>query len=231
MQELHVTSLPNADLAQFIDHTLLAPDATEADIRRVCAEALQYGFRSVCVSSANVGFVAQLLEGSSVLPVAVVGFPHGNASTPAKVREADRAVEDGAREIDVVVNLGWVKDRKTSDLTDELRKLRACMRPVKLIIETWKLGDHEKRYICEIAANVGIAFVKTCSGFQGGEATVEDIRLMREVVGPNMGIKASGGIRTAERARALIKAGATCLGCSAGVGIVTEGAAAENTGY
>lgn len=230
MQELHVTPPPNADLAQFIDHTLLTPDATEADIRRVCEEALQYGFKSVCVSSANVALVAQLLEGSSVLPVAVVGFPHGNASTPAKVHEADQAVNDGAQEIDVVVNLGWVKDRKTSDLTDELRKLRACMRPVKLIIETAKLTDDEKRYICGLAANAGIAFVKTCSGFQGGGATVEDIRLMREVVGPDMDIKASGGIKTAKQAWALIEAGATRLGCSAGVAIVTEGTT-ENTGY
>lgn len=219
----------NRDLARLIDYTLLAPEATEEDIRRVCEEAKQYGFRSVCVSSGNVKLAARLLKGSLVMAICVIGFPHGDGLTEGKIAEAKGAIAAGAVEIDVVVNLGWVKDRKTRLLEKELRRLVACGRPVKLIIETAKLTNEDKRYICRLAARVGVAFVKTSSGFQGGGgATVEDVLLMCKAVGSKVRIKASGGIRKAKQARDLLAAGAYCLGCGdkSAREIVTEGATA-----
>ncbi len=237
MQELlMIPPENNGDLAELIDYTLLVPEATEADIRRACEEARQYGFRSVCVSSGNVRLAARLLKGSLVMAICVIGFPHGDGL--GKIDEARHAIAAGAAEIDVVVNLGWVKDRKTRLLKKELRLLVAFGRPVKLIIETAKLTDREKIYICRLAARVGVAFVKTSSGFQGGGATVEDVLLMRRAVGSKVRIKASGKVSTAKQARELLVAGADCLGCGTkgALGIVnernsigTEGAATDPT--
>lgn len=212
-------------LAAYIDHTLLAPTATRADIVRVCDEARRHGFASVCVNSTWIGLVARLLEGSRVMPICVVGFPLGAMATAAKAAETRQAIADGAQEIDMVLNIGALKGGDHDRVFDDIRAVveAAQGRPVKVILETSMLSRDEKIVGCVISRAAGAHFVKTSTGFGGGGATVEDIALMRAVVGPDMGVKASGGVRSSADARAFLAAGATRLGASASVAIVTGG--------
>ena len=221
-----------ARLAATIDHTLLKADAPEAAIHRLCDEALEHGFAAVCVNSRWLRTVAPRLTGSAVAPCSVVGFPLG-ASMPATVAdEARRAIDAGAREIDTVISIGDAVAGNWEAVQDGIATVHtACFGvPLKVILETCLLDDDQKRRVCRICRELGVAFVKTSTGFSTGGATVEDVRLMRETVGPDMGVKASGGIRDRDTAIAMLEAGATRLGCSAGVAIVS-GAEAKAAAY
>ena len=217
------------NIAKYIDHTLLKANATEAQIRRLCEEASDYHFASVCVNTCYVPLAAELLKGSGVKTCCVVGFPLGAMSTAAKAFEAADAVKNGAEEVDMVINIGAVKfgdwDYVAKDI-EEVVKASHDKALVKVIIETCLLTDDEKVLACRTAKEAGADFVKTSTGFSIGGATVEDIRLMRETVGAEMGVKASGGIKTYEDAIAMIEAGATRIGASSGIAIV-EGAQAK----
>lgn len=209
-------------IAKFIDHTLLSPTASDADIERICREARQYGFKAVCVAGSRLELARELLAGSDILLAAVVGFPHGNASTKAKTCEAAAYAGAGADELDVVLNTGWVKSGHWGLVAAELKSLRECApeKTLKLILETCYLEDAEKRKICRMAQETGWDFVKTSTGFGPGGATLADIRLMKDIVGDTMGIKASGGIRDYETAREYLEAGATRIGASSGPAIL-----------
>ena len=215
------------DLARYIDHTLLKPQATEEQIRQICAEALEFNFRSVCVNPTWVPLVASLLRGSEVLTCTVVGFPLGANEPAIKAMEARRAIRNGAREIDMVLNIGAMKSGD-DDLV--LRDIRAVVEDCvdggavcKVILETALLTDDEKRRASELSRQARAHFVKTSTGFSTGGATVADVALMAEVVrGAGMEVKASGGISSYEDAKAMIEAGATRLGASASIGIVRE---------
>ena len=222
----------SADLAPLIDHTLLKADATGAEILSLCEEAKRHGFATVCVSSSNVGEAARVLSGSSVLPIAVVGFPLGAAVTLAKAAEAREAVRLGAREIDMVLNLGALKAKDYALVERDIHEVVEASRPspVKVILETSLLSDEEKIIACALAKAAGASFVKTSTGFSSAGATVEDVALMRRVVGEDMGVKASGGIRTTEDAMKMVAAGASRIGASASVAIVT-GQKAGGSGY
>jgi deoxyribose-phosphate aldolase len=218
-----VTRKPPQGLAGMIDHTLLKPEATRGELTRMCDEAKQYGFATVCVNSTNIPFVARQLRGSTVKPIAVVGFPLGAASAQAKAYEAKEAVRAGAEEIDMVINIGALKSKDYLEVYDDICRVVQASHPkkVKVIIETSALTDEEKVIASALSKAAGAAFVKTSTGFGSGGATVEDIELIRKVVGQDMEIKASGGIRTKEDAEAMVKAGATRIGASASVAIVT----------
>jgi deoxyribose-phosphate aldolase len=209
-------------LARYIDHTLLRPDATALEIEDLCREAREHGFATVCVNSRWVASAACHLHSSQTVPIAVVGFPLGAMQTTAKAFEAQKAIELGAREIDLVISLGDLKVRNFSVVEHDIRAVvnASAPFPVKVIIETGLLTFDEKILACQLAVQAGAHFVKTCTGFSGGSATVEDIQLMRAVVGPTVGVKASGGIRTTEMAVQLIQAGANRLGTSSGVALV-----------
>ena len=219
-------SIPG-DLARYIDHTLLKPNATEEQIRTLCAEALEFNFRSVCVNPTWVPLAAQLLRGSDVLTCTVVGFPLGANESAIKAMEARRAIRNGAREIDMVINIGALK---SGDDALVLRDIRAVVEDCvdgnavcKVILETALLSDAEKRRASELARQARAHFVKTSTGFSTGGATVSDVALMAEVVrGAGMEVKASGGISSYNDAKAMIEAGATRLGASASIGIVRE---------
>jgi deoxyribose-phosphate aldolase len=213
-----------SDLARFIEHTLLKADATRAEITQLCEEARQHGFAGVCVNGANVPLAAALLAGTKTQLVAVVGFPLGAGSTASKAFETRDAVREGATEIDMVINLGALKSREFQTVQDDIAHVVAAASPapVKVIIETSRLTEEEKVTACRLAVNAGAAYVKTSTGFNGGGATAEDVALMRATVGPTVGVKASGGVRTAADARRMIAAGATRLGTSASVSIVTS---------
>lgn len=208
-------------LTSIIDHTLLAADATSAQIARLCQEAREYSFASVCVNSCRVAQARTLLEGCPVKVCTVVGFPLGAMSTRAKADETRSAVEDGADEIDMVINVGYVKDGDWDGVLDDIMAVReACKGKVlKVILETCLLTDDEIVKACRTAVRAGADFVKTSTGFSKGGATVHAVSLMRSTVGSDVGVKASGGIRDAESARAMVEAGASRLGCSAGVAI------------
>ncbi|MBI2341874.1 MAG: deoxyribose-phosphate aldolase [Deltaproteobacteria bacterium] len=218
----------DSNLASMIDHTLLKPDATKDELTKLCNEAKQYNFATCCVNSSNIPFVARLLKGSSVKPIAVVGFPLGAASTNAKVCEARDSIAAGAREIDMVINIGALKSRDYRAVYDDIKAVVDASRPykVKVILETSSLDRDEKVAACVLSKSAGAAFVKTSTGFAGGGATVEDIMLMRKIVGGDMEVKASGGIRTKEDAEKMVAAGADRIGASASIAIVT-GAAQE----
>ena len=200
-------------LTSIIDHTLLAADATSAQIARLCQEAREYSFASVCVNSCRVAQARTLLEGCPVKVCTVVGFPLGAMSTRAKADETRSAVEDGADEIDMVINVGYIKDGDWDGVLDDI------MAVLKVILETCLLTDDEIVRACRTAVRAGADFVKTSTGFSKGGATVHAVSLMRSTVGADVGVKASGGIRDAESARAMVEAGASRLGCSAGVAI------------
>lgn len=209
--------------APLIDHTLLKPDASRQDIERLCREARDFNFVSVCVNPCNVRLSSELLEGSKVKVCSVTGFPLGANKKEIKSYEARKAMLDGAREIDMVMNVGALKSGDDKLVEQDMRDVKeTCGRSVitKVILETALLTDEEKIRACEIAKASGMDFVKTSTGFGPGGATVEDIRLMRSVVGETMGVKASGGIRDAETAARMVEAGATRIGASASVKIV-----------
>lgn len=214
-----------AELARVIDHTLLRPDATQAELEQLCAEARRHRFASVCVNGSRVALAARLLAGSESQPIAVVGFPLGACSTATKAFETREAVADGAAEIDMVINVGLLRDGQLRRVHDDIAAVVSAAdgRPVKVILETALLTDEQKALGCLLAAAAGATFVKTCTGFGGGAASVEDIRLMRRAVGPALGVKASGGVRTRAQAEALLRAGATRIGASASVAICASG--------
>jgi deoxyribose-phosphate aldolase len=212
-----------ADLARWIDHTILAADAREAEVEVLCREALRHGFRAVCVNPIHVAFVARALRGSQVAACSVVGFPLGATPARNKAAEAEGAVGDGAGEIDMVLSLGLLKAGRADAVREDVAAVKKACGPalLKVIIETCYLGDEEKVLACKLAQEAGADFVKTSTGFGPGGATAADVRLMRAAVGEGMGVKASGGIRTFEAARAMIEAGATRIGASASVQIVS----------
>lgn len=210
-------------LAGMIDHTLLKPDASRDELIKICEEARQYNFATVCVNSCNIPLVARLLKGSSVRPIAVVGFPLGAATSQAKAFEAKEAVKAGAAEIDMVINIGALKSADYKTVYEDICRVVEASRPhkVKVILETSNLNYDEKVAACVLSKTAGAAFVKTSTGFGKGGATVEDVALMKRIVGSDMEVKASGGIRTTEDAEAMIKAGANRIGASASIAIVT----------
>jgi deoxyribose-phosphate aldolase len=214
----------DSSIARLIDHTILRPDATRTDVVQVCAEALKYQFASVCVNSCWVPLVARELRGSSVKTCTVAGFPLGAASTAAKVAETLEAVAQGATEIDMVLNVGTLKGAETDatevDIVAVVEASRQGGAIVKVIIETALLDNDQKVLACKLAKRAGAAFVKTSTGFAKSGATVEDIALMRATVGPEMGVKASGGVRTLEDLRAMVAAGASRVGASSSVKII-----------
>ncbi|MGC9521185.1 MAG: deoxyribose-phosphate aldolase [Anaerolineae bacterium] len=215
------------ELARYIDHTLLKPEATPAEVKRLCREALQYHFASVCVNPLFVPLAARKLAGSDVAVCTVVGFPLGATSTASKVCEAELAIAKGATEIDMVIAIGLLKagqiDRVREDVAAVAAACHGAGALLKVIIETALLTDEEKVAACEASKAAGADFVKTSTGFSKGGATVEDVALMRKTVGPDLGVKAAGGVHNYAEAMAMIEAGATRIGASQGVTIV-EGA-------
>lgn len=213
-------------LSHLIDHTLLKPDATQDQIAQLCYEARKHEFASVCVNPSYVRLCADLLRGTEVLVCTVIGFPLGATSTDAKAFEAQKALRDGASEVDMVINVGALKSRDYERVREDIatvgRVVHAGGALLKVIIEAALLTDEEKVAACQLAKVAGADFVKTSTGFGPGGATAEDVALMRRVVGPRMGVKASGGIRSREDARKMIAAGATRIGASASVKIVGE---------
>ena len=213
-----------ADMAKYIDHTYLKPEASVNEIRKICDEAKKYHCASVCVNPSYIQYVAQQLEGSGVTPCCVIAFPFGTSTPEAKAFEASDAASKGAREIDMVINVGAIKSGDwllvKRDIEGVVNAVKGRAK-VKVIIEACLLTDEEKVKACTVAKLAGAAFVKTSTGYSTGGATVEDVRLMRETVGPEMGVKASGGVRTYDDAVAMLKAGANRLGCSSTMKIVS----------
>ena len=213
-----------ADMAKYIDHTYLKPEASVNEIRKICDEAKKYHCASVCVNPSYIQYVAQQLEGSGVTPCCVIAFPFGTSTPEAKAFEASDAASKGAREIDMVINVGAIKSGDwllvKRDIEGVVNAVKGRAK-VKVIIEACLLTDEEKVKACTVAKLAGAAFVKTSTGYSTGGATVEDVRLMRETVGPEMGVKASGGVRTYDDAIAMLKAGANRLGCCSTMKIVS----------
>ena len=227
-----VGSVP-ADLAKLIDHTLLKPEATRDDVVALCDEARKHRFASVCVNTTWVPLAKAMLGGTDVMVCAVVGFPLGAMNPTAKAYEARDAVRQGAREIDMVINIGALKSRDYETVFEDICRVVKAAAPagVKVILETSSLTQQEKIIGCTLSKLAGAAFVKTSTGFAKGGATVEDVQLMREIVGPDVGVKASGGVRTAEDVVRMAQAGANRIGASASVAIVTgktDGAAGKD---
>ncbi|NMA67738.1 MAG: deoxyribose-phosphate aldolase [Clostridiaceae bacterium] len=213
------------ELAKMIDHTLLKPDATKQQIKKICNEAREYGFASVCVNSCYAEFVSDELKGSDVKTCVVVGFPLGSMLTDIKAFETREAIKNGAQEIDMVINVGALKDQDYYYVEKDIKAVvdAACGKAVvKVIIETCLLTDEEKVIACQLAQKAGAHFVKTSTGFSTGGATAKDVELMRKTVGNNMGVKASGGIRDYKKAVAMIEAGANRIGASSSVDIVIK---------
>ncbi len=216
---------PAEQVAALIDHTLLKPDATRAQIEALCAEAARHRFKSVCVNPTWVAHAARRLTGSGVAVCTVIGFPLGANVPEIKAAEARRAQDEGASELDMVVNVGRLKSGEHDAVRDDIAAVTGVRRRgslVKVILETCLLTDEEKRVACRLAREAGADFVKTSTGFSSGGATAEDIRLMRESVGSALGVKASGGVRNREDLVAMVRAGASRIGASAGVKIVSE---------
>lgn len=214
--------MENVNIASMIDHTLLKPEATEAQIIKLCEEAKEHSFASVCVNPAMVSLAAECLKGSSVKVCTVIGFPLGATTSKVKAFEAEDAINNGATEVDMVINIGKLKEGNNDyveadiEAVVELSKGKAL---TKVIIETCLLTDEEKVTACTLAKKAGADFVKTSTGFSTGGATAADIKLMRETVGKEMGVKASGGVRTKEDALKMIENGATRIGASASIAI------------
>ena len=217
--------MKDVELNRFIDHTILKPEATSEDVKRVCDEAKRFNFFSVCVNTHFVPLVAGELEGTNIKVCSIAGFPLGAMDSEAKAYEARRAVENGADEIDMVINIGALKGGEYEHVLSDIRGVvSACggRALVKVIIEAAVLSEEEKITACRLAVEGGAFFVKTSTGFGPPGASVEDVRIMRKAVGPDFGVKASGGIRTAEFALELIEAGATRIGTSSGVQIMEQ---------
>lgn len=212
-------------LSRYIDHTLLKPEAQLAQIEKLCGEAKDHSFFSVCVNTSYVTTCAQLLSGSAVKVCCVVGFPLGAMDTASKAFETQTAIKNGAQEIDMVIHVGALKDRRLDYIRDDIKAVvkAAQGHTVKVIIETSLLTQDEKVLACQAALEAGAHFVKTSTGFGGGGATVDDVKLMKSIVGSQMEVKASGGIKDLAQAHAMIEAGATRLGTSSGVTIVQGG--------
>ncbi len=211
----------SGDLARRLEHTQLRPGASAADIERLCAEAREHNLLAVCLAPFRLPLAVRLLAGSGVFCVCVAGFPLGSQTTAAKAREAAEAVAAGAAEIDMVLNVGALKDRDEAVVAADIAAVvRAAAAPVKVILETALLTDQEKILACRLAADAGASFVKTCTGFSGGGATIEDVALLRAHVPARMGVKASGGVRTRAQAEALLGAGACRLGTSSSLAIL-----------
>lgn len=212
------------DYNRLIDHTLLKAEATTDQIEQLCHEAVQYNFFSVCVNSAYVPLARSFLDNSGVKVATTIGFPLGASATRVKAFEVEEALKNGAEEFDVVINVGWLKSKLyklvQQDIADVVQA--ACGHTVKVIIETCYLTEDEKKIACSLAVSAGAHFVKTSTGFGTGGATVEDVKLMRSIVGPNIGVKASGGIRDAATLKAMVDAGANRIGASASVRIMEE---------
>jgi len=213
-------------LAKMMDHTLLNPSVTEDDVRKACHEALQYGFGAVVVNPTHLPIVARELENSSVKPCSVISFPFGLSTTAAKALEARTALQEGAEEIDMVMNFSALRSRRAEFVLKDIKSVVQSARGafgnvvVKVILENCYLTEDEKRQACQLAVQAGADYVKTSTGFGKSGARVEDVKLMREVVGPKFGVKAAGGIRTAEQALQMIEAGANRIGASASVSII-----------
>ena len=216
--------------AQLIDHTILKADATKQEVLQICEEAKNHKFKSVCVNSGFVKTVAENLKNSGVLTCSVVGFPLGAMSIKAKGFETKQAVLDGADEIDMVINISKLKDQDYEYVLNDIKEvvLNAANKTVKVILETCLLTDAQKVKACELAVKAGAHFVKTSTGFSTSGATEADILLMRKTVGPNIGVKASGGVRSLEDLEKMVKAGATRIGTSSGVKIISGQKATTN---
>ena len=218
--------MKSIEINKYIDHTLLKAVATEEEIRKICEEAKEYGFYAVCVNSCYVPLAKSCLEGTSVQIASVIGFPLGAMSKESKVQETIDACKNGASEIDMVINLGLLKDKKYDELYEDIKAVVDSAKEygsiVKVIIETCYLSDEEIVKACELSKKADAAFVKTSTGFGTGGAKPEHVKLMRETVGPEMGVKASGGIRDLDTALEMIEVGASRLGVSAGVEIIKE---------
>ena len=221
------------DWAALIDHTLLKPEATESDIKKLCNEAIQFGFASVCVNPAWVKKAAQFLDGSSVPVCTVIGFPLGATLADVKAYEARRAIFNGAREVDMVINIGALKSGDDCTVEDDIRAVADAAHEngvlLKVIIETALLTDDEKVRACLASKNAGADFVKTSTGFAKGGATADDVALMRRTVGHALGVKASGGVKGIDDARKMFEAGATRIGASVGVKIAQEASGVKST--
>ena len=210
------------DLATYIDHTLLKPSAIPDEVKQVCQEAWRYNFPAVCIYPTSVKQARELLHDKQPNVCTVIGFPTGAVTSAVKLLEAQQAVEDGATELDVVINLGWVKTRETNKIYREIAQICSeTGQTVKAILETNVLSNEEKKLAGEICLDAGVAYLKTSTGWFGG-ATVEDVKLLNEITRGQIGIKASGGIRTYEQAIALIQAGATRLGTSRGIDLLRQ---------
>ncbi|NRG45412.1 deoxyribose-phosphate aldolase [Bacillus sp. CRN 9] len=210
-------------IAKMIDHTLLKADATKEQIEKLCAEAKEYGFASVCVNPAWVKLSSDLLADTDVDVCTVIGFPLGASTPETKAFETKNAIENGATEVDMVINIGALKSGQADLVEKDIQAVIEAAKGkalTKVIIETCLLSDDEKELSCELAVKAGADFVKTSTGFSTGGATASDIALMRKTVGPDIGVKASGGVRSAEDAQAMIEAGATRIGASSGIAIV-----------
>ena len=220
-------------VARTVDHTLLKPNATQEEVAKLCEEARSYCFASVCVNPSYVALSSKLLKGTGVMVCTVIGFPLGSTTPTVKAIEARDAIANGADEIDMVINIGALKSGNDAYVLDDIKAVREATRgkTLKVILETSMLTQEEKVRACRMSKEAGADFVKTSTGFGGGGATVEDIRLMRETVGPTMGVKASGGIRDTKTAEAMLSAGATRLGTSASIAIVTNAKPAEGGKY
>ncbi|MCR2042936.1 deoxyribose-phosphate aldolase [Anaerosalibacter massiliensis] len=213
------------NIGSMIDHTLLKPEATSEMIETLCKEAKEYGFFSVCVNPYYVKQVKEELKGSEVKIATVIGFPLGNTTKEVKAFESSEAIKNGADELDMVINIAALKNRDYDVVEEDIKAVVDAANGsalVKVIIETCLLNDDEKKKACEIAKSAGADFVKTSTGFSTGGATEEDVKLMRETVGENLGVKASGGIRDYETAKKMVNAGASRIGASSSVKIVKE---------
>jgi len=223
------------NLSQYIDHTLLKPEATIQDIHKLCVEAKQFQFASVCINPSYVAYCAKELSGSGVKVCTVIGFPLGATTTETKVAETEQAIKNGAEEIDMVINVGILKSGEyeyvKNDVFQVVRTAHRSDAIVKVIIETALLTDEEKVQACLLSKWAGADFVKTSTGFSKGGATAGDIRLMRKVVGTTMGVKASGGVRSREDAEEMVASGATRIGASASVKIVSGNGSGGSGGY
>ncbi|MFP5113657.1 deoxyribose-phosphate aldolase [Bacillaceae bacterium C204] len=215
--------MATTNIAALIDHTLLKPEATKKQIEALCQEAKEYQFASVCVNPTWVSTAAALLQGSGVMVCTVIGFPLGATTSETKAFETKNAIENGANEVDMVINIGALKDHNDELVEKDIRAVVDAAKGkahTKVIIETILLTQEEKIRACELSLKAGADFVKTSTGFSTGGATVEDIALMRKTVGPDMGVKASGGVRSTEDVQKMIEAGATRIGASSSIAIV-----------
>ncbi|MFL0269619.1 deoxyribose-phosphate aldolase [Candidatus Clostridium radicumherbarum] len=219
------------EIAKMIDHTLLKPEATTNQIKTLCEEARQYGFASVCVNPVHVALAHELLKGSQVKVCTVIGFPLGANTTAVKAFEASEAIKEGAEEVDMVINVGKLMDKNLDYVKADIKAVVDAAKGkalTKVILETCLLSDDEKVTACKLAKEAGADFVKTSTGFNKGGATAEDIKLMRETVGTEMGVKASGGVRSNADAIAMINAGASRIGASASIAICEGGEGSSN---